>query len=75
MGISRRPRARPTSARPTPTCQAATWCKSPTLLNIPLAVSAQTVIYNLPGLSQDSHVNLDGKVLAEIYRGTITMLG
>jgi phosphate transport system substrate-binding protein len=46
--------------------------QSPTLLNIALTVSAQTVIYNLPGLSQDSHVSLDGQVLAEIYNGTIT---
>jgi phosphate transport system substrate-binding protein len=42
------------------------------LLNIPLVISAQTVIYNLPGLSQGTHVNLDGQVLAEIYRGAIT---
>jgi phosphate transport system substrate-binding protein len=47
--------------------------QSPTLLNIALTVSAQTVIYNLPGLSQGSHVSLDGQVLAEIYDGTITM--
>jgi phosphate transport system substrate-binding protein len=47
--------------------------QSPTLLNIALTVSAQTVIYNLPGLSQGSHVSLDGQVLAEIYQGTITM--
>lgn len=46
--------------------------QSPTLLNIALAVSAQTVIYNLPGLGQGSHVNLDGTVLADIYNGTIT---
>ncbi len=45
--------------------------QSPTLLNIALTVSAQTVIYNLPGLGQGSHVSLDGQVLAEIYRGTI----
>jgi phosphate transport system substrate-binding protein len=44
--------------------------KNPTLLNIPLAVSAQTVIYNLPDVS--GHVRLDGTVLAEIYDGTIT---
>jgi phosphate transport system substrate-binding protein len=46
--------------------------QSPTLLNIALAVSAQTVIYNLPSLSPGSHVSLDGTVLAEIYNGTIT---
>jgi phosphate transport system substrate-binding protein len=44
--------------------------KSPTLVNIPLAVSAQTVIYNLPDVS--GHVRLDGTVLAGIYDGTIT---
>ena len=47
--------------------------QSRTLLNIALTVSAQTVIYNIPGLSQGSHVSLDGQVLAEIYQGTITM--
>ena len=47
--------------------------QNPTLLNIPLVISAQTVIYNLPGLSQGSHVNLNGTVLAGIYDGTITM--
>jgi phosphate transport system substrate-binding protein len=46
--------------------------KNPTLLNIPLVVSAQTVIYNLPGLSAHLHVRLNGTVLAEIYRGKIT---
>ena len=42
--------------------------KNPALLNIPLAVSAQTVIYNLPGLRGSGHVQLDGTVLAGIYR-------
>ena len=45
--------------------------KNPSLLNIPLAVSAQTVIYNLPNVT--GHVRLDGAVLAGIYDGTITM--
>jgi phosphate transport system substrate-binding protein len=45
--------------------------ENPTLLNIALAVSAQAVIYNLPGVS--GHVRLDGAVLAEIYDGTVTM--
>jgi phosphate transport system substrate-binding protein len=40
------------------------------LVNIPLVVSAQTVIYHLPGVS--GHVRLDGAVLAGIYDGTIT---
>jgi phosphate transport system substrate-binding protein len=48
--------------------------KNPALLNIPLAVSAQTVIYNVPGLRPaGSHLQLDGEVLAQIYRGKITM--
>ena len=42
------------------------------LVNIALAISAQTVIYNLPGLSSSSHVKLNGAVLAGIYDGTIT---
>jgi phosphate transport system substrate-binding protein len=46
--------------------------KKPALRNIPLAVSAQTVLYNLPGLSSSAHVHLNGTVLAEIYDGTIT---
>ena len=46
--------------------------KAPSLLNIPLAVSAQLVIYNLPGLGQGSHVELNGQVLAGMYDGTIT---
>jgi phosphate transport system substrate-binding protein len=47
--------------------------KNPTLLNIPLAVSAQTVIYNIPDLSQATHVSLNGTILAGIYDGIITM--
>src|SRR5581483_443582 len=43
--------------------------KNRTLLNIALAISAQTVIYNLPGLS---HVHLNGAVLAGVFEGTIT---
>jgi phosphate transport system substrate-binding protein len=45
---------------------------NPRLLNIPLAVSAQTVIYHVPGLPAGSHLQLTGTVLADIYRGTIT---
>lgn len=47
--------------------------KTPTLLNIPLVIAAQTVIYNLPDMSASDHVRLDGAVLAAIYQGTITM--
>jgi phosphate transport system substrate-binding protein len=43
---------------------------SPTLLNIPLAISAQLVSYNIPGVT--AHLKLNGKVLSKIYQGTIT---
>ncbi len=43
-----------------------------TMLNIPLAISAQQVNYNIPGLNT-VHLNMSGTVLAEIYNGTITM--
>jgi len=46
--------------------------KNPDLLNIPLAVSAQSVIYNLPELPPGTHVNLNGAVLAGMYGGSIT---
>jgi ABC-type phosphate transport system substrate-binding protein len=42
-----------------------------TLLNIPLAVSAQQINYNVPGLRPGIHLRLSGKVLAEMYQGTI----
>jgi phosphate transport system substrate-binding protein len=47
--------------------------KNNSLLNIPLAISAQTIIYNLPGLSKAVHVRLNGAVLAKMFEGTITM--
>jgi len=43
----------------------------PNLLNIPVAVSAQQVMYNLPGLNK-THIHLNGPVLAAIYMGKIT---
>jgi phosphate transport system substrate-binding protein len=43
----------------------------PDLLNIPLAISAQQVNYNLPGYVS-KHLDLDGNVLAEMYEGKIT---
>jgi phosphate transport system substrate-binding protein len=46
--------------------------KNPSLLNIPLAISAQQVDYNLPSLGQGVHLNLDGVVLAQMYQGVIT---
>ncbi len=45
--------------------------QNPALLNIPLAISAQQVNYNLPGLPTGAHLKLDGAVLAQMYRGTI----
>jgi phosphate transport system substrate-binding protein len=44
--------------------------KSPTLMNIPLAISAQQVNYNLPGVGT-AHLRLSGPVLAAIYAGAI----
>ncbi|HUY10819.1 MAG TPA: phosphate ABC transporter substrate-binding protein PstS [Candidatus Dormibacteraeota bacterium] len=40
------------------------------MLNIPLAISAQQINYNLPGLN-NVHLHLSGPVLAGIYTGTI----
>ena len=40
------------------------------MLNIPLAISAQQVNYNVPGLNE-VHLNLSGAVLAGIYDGSI----
>ena len=43
---------------------------NPQILNIPLAISAQTVNYNMPGLNRAS-LRLSGPILAAIYSGTI----
>jgi phosphate transport system substrate-binding protein len=45
--------------------------KYPTLENIPLAISAQMINYNLPGVT--GNLKLNGTVLAEMYEGKITM--
>lgn len=45
---------------------------NPTLLNIPLAISAQQVNYYLPSLPPNVHLKLNGSVLAQMYDGTIT---
>ena len=42
------------------------------ILNIPLAISAQTINYNVPGLNGTA-LKLDGPTLAGIYSGTIRM--
>jgi phosphate transport system substrate-binding protein len=39
------------------------------LMNIALAISAEQVNYNLPGVTE--HLKLNGKVLAAMYQGTI----
>ncbi len=44
--------------------------QNPAILNIPLAISAQTVNYNIPGLN-GVHLKLSGPVLAGIYDGQI----
>jgi phosphate transport system substrate-binding protein len=43
---------------------------APTLLNIPLAVSAQLITYNIPGVT--AHLKLTGKLLSSIFQGTVT---
>ncbi len=42
----------------------------PQILNIPMAISAQTVNYNLPSLNS-TNLKLDGPTLAGIYAGSI----
>ncbi|MHB8252407.1 MAG: phosphate ABC transporter substrate-binding protein PstS [Acidiferrobacter sp.] len=44
--------------------------QNPNILNIPLAISAQTVNYNIPGLN-NVHLKLSGPVLAGIYDNQI----
>ncbi len=44
---------------------------NPGILNIPLAISAQAINYNLPGVAKPLH--LSGPILASIYMGKITM--
>ncbi|HEX2320268.1 MAG TPA: substrate-binding domain-containing protein [Streptosporangiaceae bacterium] len=46
--------------------------QNPSLLNIPLAIAAQQINYNLPHLAQGVHVRLNGAVLAAMYEGKIT---
>jgi phosphate transport system substrate-binding protein len=45
--------------------------QNPGMLNIPLAVSSQTVDFNIPGWVQGKRMVLSGPVLAAIYQGTI----
>jgi phosphate transport system substrate-binding protein len=47
-----------------------TLASSPNLLNIPLAISYQVIMYNIPGVT--AHLKLNGTVLSKIYLGKIT---
>ncbi len=40
------------------------------LINVPIAISAQLAVYNLPGIT--THLNLNGTILSMIYQGAIT---
>ena len=44
--------------------------QNPQIINVALAISAQTVNYNLPGLDA-ANLKLDGPTLAGIYTGKI----
>jgi phosphate transport system substrate-binding protein len=44
--------------------------ENPKIINVPMAISAQTVNYNLPSLN-DANLKLDGPTLAGIYAGKI----
>lgn len=45
--------------------------QTPHVLNIPLAVSAQQIMYHLPGVPDSVHLKLTGDVLAKMYQGKI----
>jgi phosphate transport system substrate-binding protein len=45
--------------------------QNPQLIDVPLAIAAQTVNYNVPGLN-DTHLKLDGPTLAAIYAGGVS---
>jgi phosphate transport system substrate-binding protein len=45
--------------------------QNPQIVNVPMAISALTVNYNLPGRLGTAHLKLDGPVLAGIYTGKI----
>jgi phosphate transport system substrate-binding protein len=46
--------------------------KDPALLNVPLAISAQQVNYNVPELGASVHLKLNGAILAQMYEGKVT---
>ena len=45
--------------------------QTPGVLNIPLAISAQQIMYNIPGMKASQHLHLTGNVIAQIYLGKI----
>jgi phosphate transport system substrate-binding protein len=47
------------------------FAQNPGIINIPVAISAQTVNYNIPGLN-NAGLKLDGPTLVGIYTGKIT---
>jgi phosphate transport system substrate-binding protein len=44
--------------------------RHPEILNVPMAISAQLIVFNIPGLNP-TNVKLDGPALAGIYEGKI----
>jgi len=46
--------------------------QNPTLINVPLAISAQQVNYHVPGLRAGVHLRLNAAVLAQMFQGKIT---
>ena len=50
----------------------ATLAKYTSLANIPLAVAALMVVYNVPGVSSSAHLRLDGQVLARMFAGKVS---
>jgi phosphate transport system substrate-binding protein len=44
--------------------------RHPQIINVPMAISAQLVVYNVPGLNR-TNVKLDGPALAGIYAGKV----
>ncbi|MHB1627405.1 MAG: phosphate ABC transporter substrate-binding protein PstS [Bacilli bacterium] len=43
----------------------------PSMLNIPLAISAQQIMVHLPGLKASEHLHLTGAVIAQMFMGNI----
>ncbi|MCY0875214.1 MAG: phosphate ABC transporter substrate-binding protein PstS [Firmicutes bacterium] len=45
--------------------------QTPGMLNIPLAISAQQIMYKIPGIKASTHLHLTGNVIALMYMGKI----